>query len=399
MKQTVIYTILLFALLEMGCNKIELDPVDGAPVFMANIDFDSSPLDLKAGIDGFYMFSSFEKDAHDVHIFSGEFAKKDSLDGQELLAIHIRDFQQLGQGSPNISQAINKDRTYLFSSDKTDTVWSITLDTIGWGVDFDANQSILPPTPVQYEWQFSNFAAISDTVGFTNFVFPVFPQNSPVQMTVSAINNSCSSFLSKPVAADAVTPTCDLNMDVVFNPSSFNPSLSITAVPTGTLPFSFQWSSGSSSGPNYFIDSLIPGQLSAYVTVTDGTGCSTSGGISTIWSPGTVPNICVAKFNQSSPTPIVDSLFLPVGSSGDSLQFSGVTIEYNTKNGMHFSSNRNSQAPSAFVKVIAVEDYEENELGQKTKKVTLEFRCRLWDIHGDYRDVKSGKAVIAVAFP
>ena len=87
-----------------GCRKVDLEPVDGDPVFTANMQMAGTAKAWQAGVDDYYMFSSFEKDPFDVHVFSGSFAKKDSTGG-EVFTIRIRDYQQVAQGLPDVGGA------------------------------------------------------------------------------------------------------------------------------------------------------------------------------------------------------------------------------------------------------------------------------------------------------
>lgn len=398
MKRIVLlHKILIITALAGGCRKVDLEPVDGTPVFMASAKFDGAPHQWRAGVDDFYMFSSFEKDALSVYEFSGSFAKKDSCCG-EVFTIRIRDLQQVGQGLPEIEAALAQD---LFFASQTgiDTLWKTIQDTTGWSTTFNASGSILPNTPVNYVWSYGD--GKSDTLNqqTTTHFYDALP-SQPVTLTVRALNNTCSSSISKLLNLNTNSSPCGLNLNLQFlNPNNPNGGVQVTAQPTGNQPFTYSWSNGTAGS---FI--TIPdtnGIIGASVTVTDATGCVVSSTVNTTLGLGTtLLPICIAKFSNTPVVPqtvnvqVIDSLII-----GDSLQFSKVKIEYTDASGEFYSSFLGPQDNTAHIKILDVEAYEVNEKGEKTKKVSLEFDCRLWNEEGQFIGVSAGKAVIAVSYP
>ncbi|MBK8566211.1 MAG: hypothetical protein IPN76_23430 [Saprospiraceae bacterium] len=83
----------------------------------------------------------------------------------------------------------------------------------------------------------------------------------------------------------------------------------------------------------------------------------------------------------------------------DSLQFSAATIIYSDDAGNKYRSDRQPQPSDYYFKILEVSDYDENEKGEKTKKISLEFTCRVWNESGEHIDIREGRAVIAVSYP
>jgi hypothetical protein len=162
-------------------------------------------------------------------------------------------------------------------------------------------------------------------------------------------------------------------------------------------PFSYSWSNGAVGNVDSITIQDSIGIISAAVTITDDSGCTVSVDISTTYNPGALPQLCLARFTNSPVIPETDTLQIAV--LGDSLQFSKIKIEYTNLNGVFYSSYFENQPISSFIKILKTEDYDNNENNEKTKKITLEYNCRLWSETGDFIDITDGKAVIAVAYP
>lgn len=395
MKRFIFYNLLIIIALATGCNKVELDPVDGDPVFTASFDLAGTSHEWLAGVDDYYMFSSFEKDAQDVYEFSGSFAKKDSIGG-ETLTFHIRDYQQVFQGLPNVDETFLTNTNFAFASmSGTDTIWQQQVDTLGWSVVFDASASIIPNSPVAYIWSYGDNTSFSSDLQTSAHFYTQLP-SQPVTLTVST--PSCSASVTKQLNVLGSNTSCELDFDISLpNPSDSGIVVQASLV-NGLAPFSYVWSD-SSTADSLWIQSNF-GPVSASVTVTDAAGCTVSGSISTMLVQGIFPPLCVAKFSNSPAIPdtattlVIDTIIV-----GDMLQFSRVKVEYTDLSGRFFSSFFQSQPSSSFLKILDVEDYDDNEKGEKTKKLTLEYACRLWDEQGNHIDIENGKAVIAVAYP
>lgn len=396
MKRIILYNTLTIIALLVGCRKIDLAPVDGNPIFTATAKLDGDTHEWQAGVNDYYMFSSFKKDSLGVYEFSGSFTKTDSIGG-EVLTVRIRDFQQLPTGQPDITNALNRD--LLFASQTgIDIVETTILDTIGWATNFNTAGSIVPNGPVNYQWDFGD--GTSDTVGISSIshLYGSLPTQS-VTLTIRDLNNSCAASLTKQLNLNANSQPCGLAFNLqLVNPANPDSGLLIVAQPAGVQPFIYVWSTNEVN-PFIIIDSI--GQIGASVTITDGSGCTVSGSVQTTVGQGTtLLPICVANFSNSPVVVITqDTVVIDTILVGDSLQFSKAKIEYTDSNGKFYSSFLGPQSATSYIKVLEVKNYEKNENGEKTKQVSLEFTCRLWDELGNFIEVSAGMAVIAVAYP
>jgi PKD repeat protein len=396
MNRNIFYNIFIIIALAFGCNKVKLDPVDGNPVFSAEAMFDGQPKSWQAGVDDYYMFSEFEKDDFDVYVFTGRFAKNDSTFG-ESLAFYIRDFQQVPSGSPAILDALNPGRVYgFYNLENTTMVIDTTFHTIGWTVNFDASSTILIPNQgANYKWFFGDGTEDSVSVNQITHTYDSTILNATVSLSVISNNSIASGTIQKTIELGQNSPSCDVDLMLNYDPLLLDSTVELIAQPIGIQPFNYSWNSGSLD--SFIVFNSPSGYVSGAVTVTDATGCIVSASMVTEINQGAIPPICVAKFNYDfSPeiTTVYDTTFI----HGDSLQFSKILIEY-ISDGINYRSDKFLQNPNAFFKIIEVSDYDNNEKGEKTKKMTIEYTCRLWNEFGEYIDVTDGKAVIAVAYP
>jgi hypothetical protein len=80
-----------------------------------------------------------------------------------------------------------------------------------------------------------------------------------------------------------------------------------------------------------------------------------------------------------------------------SMMLKRITFIVTDPQGTTYSSADVSQNVDANVNLVSVENYEANEKGQATKKITLNFDCTLRN-GTDNLVLKNGRAVIAVAY-
>lgn len=398
MKRIIFYNSLIIIALSFGCNKIDVEPKNGEPVFVAEAKFDGIAQQWQAGEDGYYMFSSYKKDVLGVYEYIGTFAQEDTTSGKKL-SFHIRDAKVTSTGLPDVSGSLDSNISFMFASKSgNDTIWSTVIDTIGYQTTFDASSSILPNIPVIYEWDFGDTtSALTDSIP-VNHSYTSLP-NSQVKLTITAQNNICKSSLTKSLNYSGGNTSCELvNIDILPQSPTLD-SFLVTADFSGlSLPYTYSWSNGGTNNSVIIVDSL--GVLEATVTIVDGTGCSVTASISTTYNPGTVPPICLARF-YNSPV-VVDTMMnfiVDTVITGDNLQLSRIKIEYTNEDGVFYSSYFNSQPSSSFIKILKVDEYDRNENDEKTKKITLQYACRIWTESGEFIDISDGNATIAVAYP
>jgi hypothetical protein len=392
MKRLLFYKILILSVFLAGCQKIDVEPVDGTPVFSATFEVDGISKNWQAGVDGYYMFTEFEKDANDVYVFTGRLQRDSCSAGcGESLTIRIRDFQQVLQGNPDVETAL-KPGDYFFKNENTDSSAWVFDTIVFYQVGFNASASVSPTGAAVFNW---NFGGLGTAAGISpTFDFGTLDQPVPVTLNMAGNNVGCSSLQTRTVQKPTPNST-PCGVQIFVQNDSTGPGTMMTAMAEGNGPYTYMWSNGSLGQS---ISLPFNQQPQASVTVTDATGCSSTSSLSFFANPGTVPQYCAAAFSYDVVEVIeVDSalVFIP----GDSLQFSKVTIEYSDATGKLYRSGEQAQAGFSFFKILSTEDYDTNENGEKTKKLNVRFACRLWDEQGNFIEIKNGEAVVAVAYP
>lgn len=79
--------------------------------------------------------------------------------------------------------------------------------------------------------------------------------------------------------------------------------------------------------------------------------------------------------------------------------FSNIEIEYTTPDGIRYSNKNGNQTGENYFKIIEISDFDINENGQPTKKITADVKCQLFDVNGNIVVLESTNLVFAVAFP
>lgn len=112
-------------------------------------------------------------------------------------------------------------------------------------------------------------------------------------------------------------------------------------------------------------------------------------------------NVCTASLEGLTPNDLpvrtanfsfqVENIFIPT-TDGE------VAIEWIDADGVAWRSDGGIQEFTAFFNASESEKYEANEKGQRTRKMKVNFNCRLYNPSGEGRDF-SGSGVIAVAHP
>lgn len=351
-----------------ACKKVETPPsTTGTPVFSITGNLAGDSLNITAGEDDYFLFTSFEKDADEVFSFIGTFAKIDCLDEcQDTFRIKIRSNQPTPSNTVNINDALFVG-DYLYRNSQMN--FMVEMDTIySYAANFDASASILAnPANNMYEW----------TIGTENYA-PVFIPNfsldlpnqpdESIEALLKITSGNCVSTKQQTLnfEPDSITTTCFSTIVSGVAPSG---DMILNALSTGVPPLTYVWSDGTVADTLFITDSI------AYsVTVTDAVGCQD---ISSVFmdAPGSGDILCQATFSVASSSSFEiekDTTFI-----NDPLQLSTVTIEYIDENGVFYSSDLAEQSTNSNFSITEINDFDNNENGEKTKQLDVNFNCIL----------------------
>lgn len=383
MNRIVIYISLIILVLG-SCKKVDLQPpVQNNPVFSVDAILNNDSLNWGAGNDNFYMFTEFSKDSFNVYTMTGRLAKDTGCisNCEEYLSISFRSSYATSTINQfDIDQALNvvspvffkenqntiSGYRYTFNGEVEDNVGGMQADSIQWELP-GGNQS--------------GNTIIYDYTGNQDF---------NVKMTATMINSNCTVELERTIpfdlsGVDSCLMVVNSTLDSLSNTLFLNIDMPLSPNPN------FIWQNGNIiNNPDSFIVTLaLGGPANSYsLTGSNPFGCTTNMNLCIGGSPNQISTVAIPKFSYGVEP-------LNVGDPGE--QFSAVTIEYFDGNKL-YSSKLGENSNSIFT-ISNIEDFEENENGEKTKKLDVNFNCLLYDESGNSSIQFSGESAIGIAYP
>ncbi len=382
MKAFRFYLFFLIFLVIASCKPEELPPINnGEPVFSMS----GGSIGITAGEEDFYLFSDYQKDDQDVYSFIARFAKLSDcgMDCKEELLIEIRNAQvTVGSESVDIENAL-KPENYFYRVPDTlisneQTILNLTSHPDGTG-------------PFFYHWEIADTSGNIDTFSTPNLKLNLanYANTPTLDVCLEIIsNNNCQIDYCNTIFLSPNTPKCQANFGVSSPPNPVEVELQAIMF-NGTAPYTFQWNVDS-IGEFLTVPITLPFNETFCVTITDTFGCTDEICKELNITQSLNASICGSRFSY-------EKTIEPGGS--DSLQFSTVLIQYTDNDGVIYKSDFQQQPNSSNFKIIAVEDFENNEMGDKTKKLTISGDCLLYNEVGSMSIIFPFEGIIAVAYP
>ncbi len=370
MKKLFLY-ILPFCLFALSsCKKNALPPDDAplaSPVFYFKCDINGAPVNIAAGVNNYYMFSSHLQDANNVYVYKADLKQNTCTNNCGYnLSVLINDFKV---SQPNETM---KPDSGLFLG------------------KYEFNDGTLPPLAFQGTF----YPLISGTLNLYKWTYynGVVPQatQSSVQGNYTFKNNQTYS-VSLDINKNGCIPPTHTNVFKIGNPLQVNifanedPILNFNYSVSATTSFTGQtWEFGDgilsqNLTPSH---SFSPGYYSTKLTLTNNTDTC----YSYYQTPAFYPATCNANFTSSF-TPVQNSKAL-----------SAITILLTDPvTGVIYSSGALNQGTGNNFEIISVENYKANEAGQATKKVKIKFNCIVKN-GANSIIISNGEAIIAVSY-
>jgi hypothetical protein len=391
MRKVLIYiSLIVFAV--GGCKKVDLDEVPlGDPVFTASAMFGTgAELNFVAGDDDIYMFSEFSKDNLEVYTMTGRFAKDANCenDCEESLSFSIRSSSV--DSLPNLPFDIN---SALIQETNLDYYSNNNSNSIGYNYSFNAEyiDAFSASQAGSFSWQISSdsFSFISLSESFS--LAYLGETDIYVRLEITS-TGGCTSYIQKIIPL-GLLDDCDLSVNIdldSFNFPMFFLTPSFVNNPTSTI----NWINATTNDDTLIIDSntvIPPSGLFELIASSGNQQCLVELGI----CPELEPNM---GFPESFSFPKINYTVdaFSVGNPPEE-QLSAVTIEYQDATGI-YSSEFADTSNNTFT-ITKIEDYDDNENGEKTKILTIDYNCILQkEGSGETKNI-SGTAEIAVAYP
>lgn len=381
LKQFRIYYCLLISILVLGgcVNDVAIPlPSEGDVLFKVSATLDGESLDLSAGKEARFMFTETVRDSNDVLFFKGTLGEV----GCQYCAGSLGfDFAQQANTTsfPTASIATN---IFTFRN-------SIRpIHIVGYDVNFEMElQGVAPFTMV---WDFGDSTDLTTT---SSTIEHQYERAGIYNVCVQVIDaTGCESKICRTISTDN-SMNCGINF-TIHNYTGFQNTFYFNTFSSGLPPFTYDWNiavdqsnyvNSTQASPTVSMNQV--GIAPATVFITDARNCNAS--VTQTIDFNNPDAICLQQYNYKA------TALTEVGLPQD--YFSTLTIRYIDANGVAFASDLGEQTAYTRLNILDIQDFEMNNNGQPTKKVTLEFACRLYDENGNFKDLQNGLATIAVA--
>jgi PKD repeat protein len=349
----------------VSCKKKEYpDSLTNDAVFFFNGSVRDSLVSVAAGVNDYYMYSSYKQDSAGVYSFTGNLRKVGcSNNCPASLSISLRDSKQLPMGSVTTANTfISGDYTFADNNPE-------------YKVTFLRNYN---GSAANYHWDYGD-GSTGDSASH------VYKKSGAykVSLTVKDANGYVSS-ISNTVKVGLPANACRAEISILSvsgNVVAFKQSSS------GQGNLSYLWNFGDgtfSTAANPAPHSYaVAGAYPVSLRVTDENNEVTYAHYNVITQSdlaSRAPNFQVTGINSIYP-----------------LNLSGASFSWTDASGITYRSDRVVQPSSSYFKIVSVEDYNPNEKAEKTKKVKVSLSCRLSD-GINTMTLNNAVAVICVAY-
>lgn len=360
------YVRLLFLLLSVwnfwACQKSELpNPVAGEPVFWVNFQFGDETFADTAGVAETYLFTRYEKDARNLFHLLGSFAPADcpQADCPGTFTLELRT-QEL------IDTAFSGGQYPYFQSNAIDSVrYRVTLAA----EDVDTLKFL-------YRWWLADTQERQGpVVSFESLQASLIP----IRLEISARQDSFLSVVSRLIAFGPVSnPAPRVNLSTGISGNLVEAFASVT--PAGA--YTYWWNTGATTPA---LSGQSPAASAFSVTVTNTangyTGSAAVSGVSNWVEPIRTSNF-ILQGTETINVNLRDAL----------------ALEWIDPAGSRWRSDWGAQDSDAFFRILDNEPFDPNENGQPTRKIAIQYRCRLFNADGLGKDLE-GTGVVAVVWP
>ena len=357
----------------MGCKKVVIpEPEDSSPAFFTNLSLGDIELDLTAGKSNYELHTRYERDANNIMTFVGMFRPQDCLTRAcpGSLLIVIRDIQKYSSTNFNIDQSLRSSTNYQYG-------WERHSDSVElvFRINHESNNNVVSLHP---EFKMEGARIISREIPT---VRAIFDRNIKTEVILKTMIGRETHRQQQTIGFEK--GNCRVRLGTRVDTLKARPM-------EGKEPFTYRWSSSDQTGDYIKLDRASAGRNYA-VTMTDANGCKCSAEI------GNLQTI----MTNDRPHVMADFSHKEIGhiKSEDRLMLGQVHVAYFDENRMKYSTRTFSQPQQSFFRILSVTDFQDNEAGERTKKMEIELDCVLYGerVH-DARPLK-GKITMAVAYP
>ncbi len=357
------------SLLLIGCKKKDPEMTTQSSEFSFTGKINGSQTNYFSGISNYYMFSNYATDANNIREFVSELKTKNcSGNCGGSLKLRIKDYRDLISMTTLIDSSIHTSYYPYATPAGTAESFNVTMSpTFAGG------------TAQSYTWTY--FDASISNLATPSKVYKTGKYNicCDIQSATSCVSSLCN-YIN--------VGQTENNVESWFSASApVGNQISFTSSPVlGFPPYTYYWNFGDGNTSTLANPSHTYATNGVYLvslTVTDSKNITAtlSNNVNT-----TAPGTCMTRFSYSK-TPIANPTNL-----------GNIIIEWTDASGVVYTSDDNTQASNSVFKVISVEEYKTNELGQRTKKIKASLNCTLFNGASSIL-VQDAELVFAIAYP
>ncbi len=382
-KRNILFIVCITAIF-LSCHKETFPPTttENQPLFSFNGSIGGNSLNLQAGVNNYYMYSSFAQDSvgRDSVVYSFTGNLQSTTTTKNSIQITINDYK--------ISLKNTSVKSYI------DTALSATASYFYTKPGGDTTGYLVKFTPTIYYGTATGYSYIFGDGSISSLASPthIYRDSGNYSTSLTVNFSGCGTItITNPIGIiknGSALIIDSIHSIILPRIGSMVPDSLSASVRGGVMPYSYYWDFGdgsTSSSPTPFhqyLDSLsFENTYTCYVRVTD--QASHSASYTYIVQDSGVT--CRFDYSMSSPAPIINTIPL-----------SEITINYTDASGIIYTSGNSSQPGSSTFQVLSVSDYKNNLNGELTKEITIKFNCILYN--GSYSIPASGTAIIAVAY-
>ena len=376
MKLTI--AILFVALLSISCDRTKEPLVyEGDVVFSVEAQIGSEDVTIEAGKDDYYMYTAYEQDERGMYSFIGELKKKGEDGHGFKFLVNDVEFSQKGESS-HVEEAL-KPEAYEFERppEQVDFL-KVTLEPNEWHANSndkisyqwtDKNGRVAVTRSAEFYYRKENFDATEVCLEMVN-------ESQGVRRTACNVvyyDNDCEA---------------EFDFDHISNSFNFfvnNPD------PTAF----YLWIFSSNGGAQLMEGSQVQVE---YIPMVMDEVCLTSGKTGEcgrVWCQNVIVDssavVSIANMDYSISEVLLEAeQAYPLG------QF---RMEYTDPSGKVYRSEEGLQGANSEFRILDVSEYDDNELGQKTMKLSISLTCDLQGEDGSIMHIENMEGTIAMAHP
>lgn len=352
MKALKYYILLFLIVVGLSCAKKKYPEsvVENGSVYNFSATIENTPVTFSAGVNGYYMYSSYQQDSNNVYNFIAALKQADCSDCRNSLQVQINDYET------SLPGAATRIDSSLFPH-----TYGILSGLNNYDVRFSPSFN---KQAASYYWDFGDGTTSTDTIPMhtytkagnytVNFKATSYGNCESISSNVRQIGNSDNTM-------NVLISTNGSGYTVNFTPQVFG----------GKLPYTYLWrfGDGSTSTASYASHTYaILGAYPASLQVTDSNGQT----VITNYNVVTLndQSSCAANYNMAV-TPNITSALQKT--------LSKIIVSWTDRNGVVYTSNNELQPLSSHFEIISVEDGGVNENKQPIKRLHLKFNCKVYN--------------------